>query len=276
MPTSPYLMHINSRPKLVSDEVWQEWYIKEHLPDLVNHGCAVRATFHTEVLSGPTVIDGPSESNPRKYLALYQSDIPECLDTDNYRKGVRKTSELFEKASGIAQDMPNGEFDGRYYKLYETYDPNKLGDGMFISRFPRLPDLRFCFLFFFSFFSFFLSLFLTHHTVTSPYIMTVEMNAKDDADFHKWYKDEHLEMLAAIPGYRRSSRYVFHGSPLMITKPAKFLAIHELENLDGLTSPEAKAANETEWTVRMIRESDPFVLRLWKMVTREGSWVGEA
>lgn len=106
--------------------------------------------------------------------------------------------------------------------------------------------------------------------------MTVEMNAKDDADFHKWYKDEHLEMLAAIPGYRRSSRYVFHGSPLMITEPAKFLAIHELENLDGLTSPEAKAANETEWTVRMIKESDPFVLRLWKMVTREGPWVNEA
>ena len=139
MPTAPYLMHINSRPKLVSDEVWQEWYIKEHLPDLVNHGCAVRATFHTEVLSGPTVIDGPSESNPRKYLALYQSDIPECLDTDNYRKGVRKTSELFEKASGIAQDMPNGEFDGRYYKLYETYDPNKLGDGMFIFEVPLPP-----------------------------------------------------------------------------------------------------------------------------------------
>ena len=274
MPTRPYLLHVNSRPKLVSDEVWQEWYVKEHLPDLVNEGCAVRATFHTEVVSGPTVIEGPTDSNPRKYLALYQSDIPECLDTDNYRKGVRKTSELFEKASGIAQDMPNGEFDGRYYKLYETYDPNKLGDGMFVDQ-DSLTSLRCNFIFVFTSLSFLL-FFLTLHTVTSPYIMTVEMNAKDDADFHKWYKDEHLEMLAAIPGYRRSSRYVLNGSPLKITEPAKFLAIHELENLDGLTSEQAKAANETEWTVRMIKESDIFVLRLWKMMAREGPWVGEA
>jgi len=99
------------------------------------------------------------------------------------------------------------------------------------------------------------------------------MNALNEDDFHAWYHKEHLDLLSKVPGYRKSSRYVIGpDTPLTLGEPAKFLAIHELDHLDGLAGPEAKAANETEWTTRMISESKPFVVRMWRLVHGEGPW----
>jgi hypothetical protein len=92
-------------------------------------------------------------------------------------------------------------------------------------------------------------------------------------DFHKWYHEEHLDLLSKVPGYRKSSRYVLGpATPLTLGEPGKYLAIHELDSMEGLAGPEAKAANETEWTVRMLKESSIFIARIWKLVHGEGDW----
>jgi len=125
MPPLPYLLHVNSRPTVVSSEVWRQWYVTEHLPDLVNSKTATRAAFYEEI----AMPAGPESDHPRKFLAIYQTDIEEALLSEQCRTGVHRTSELF-KQGGAKSDRneDNGDFDVRNYRLIQNYDPNGLGD----------------------------------------------------------------------------------------------------------------------------------------------------
>jgi len=101
--------------------------------------------------------------------------------------------------------------------------------------------------------------------------MTVEMQPQDEDDFDKWYREEHLDMLHKLPGYRRTARYQI-GPELLWTegKPPKYLAIHEMDHWNGLDGKEAEAANTTPWTVKHVTESKPFVLRAWEKIYSQG------
>lgn len=109
MTTSPYLFHVNSCPKVVSDQLWRQWYVEEHLSDLVGAKSCDRATFYEEIPS--PLNDKPD--HPKKFLALYQTGFEELLKSDEY-KGIRTTSELFEKESARSKNIgDNGDFDAR-------------------------------------------------------------------------------------------------------------------------------------------------------------------
>ena len=55
------------------------------------------------------------------------------------------------------------------------------------------------------------------------------MNPSDEEDFEKWYREEHLELLSKLPGYRRSLRYkIGPRSPLTKGETQPYLAIHEV------------------------------------------------
>lgn len=141
MTLSPYLLHVNSRPTAVDENTWTKWYTTEHLPDLVGHGASTRASFYREEAS-PSELVAKDATNPRKFLALYQSDHEEPLKSDGYVQKVRHTSELFRDASGKEENRENGEFDARNYKLIQDYDPNGLGNGKsscFLLRSTGLP-----------------------------------------------------------------------------------------------------------------------------------------
>lgn len=126
MSPSPYLLHVNSRPLLVSDALWQEWYTTEHVPDLINTGTSTRAAFYEEV-GHPLA---PNPDHPRKWLALYQTEYEECLKTKNYEDGVRHSSGLFAKeGSGSELNRENGEFDARNYRLWQEFDPKGTGES---------------------------------------------------------------------------------------------------------------------------------------------------
>jgi len=43
--------------------------------------------------------------------------------------------------------------------------------------------------------------------VTSPFVLSVEIEPIDDDDYNAWYREEHCGMLEKVPGYRRSRRY---------------------------------------------------------------------
>lgn len=108
MAPSQYLLHVNSRPTEVSDGLWKEWYTSEHLPDLVGAKSSNRATFYEEVASPLN----PNPDHPRKFLALYQTDFKELLNSNEY-KGIRNTSELFKKENSSEKIQDNGDFDAR-------------------------------------------------------------------------------------------------------------------------------------------------------------------
>ena len=129
MPPSPYLLHVNSRPTAVDDNLWTKWYTSEHIPDIIESNACARATFYKEIPAA-TTLDNTADANPRPFLALYQTKYADLLNTDAHQMpNVRQGSELFEKASGQASSFANGEFDGRNYKLIQDFDPNGLGDG---------------------------------------------------------------------------------------------------------------------------------------------------
>lgn len=125
MSPSPYLLHVNSRPTEVSNALWVEWYVQEHLPDLYHAKSCDRATFYEEV---PSALN-QTPNHPRKYLALYQTQFEELMKSQEYLD-IRKTSTLFAK-EGAGSDVirENGDFDARYYSLLQEYDPNKVGES---------------------------------------------------------------------------------------------------------------------------------------------------
>lgn len=84
----------------------------------------------------------------------------------------------------------------------------------------------------------------------------VYMSPTNAQDFDDWYRSEHLTLLSKIPGYRRSLRYKLGpATPLTRGEPPTYLAIHEVEDVQkSFGSEEARKANETEWTKRVIED----------------------
>lgn len=98
------------------------------------------------------------------------------------------------------------------------------------------------------------------------------MEPVDEPDFENWYREEHLEQLSKLPGYRRSSRYILGPkTPLTLGEPGRFLAIHEVDQIKkAFDSKEAEAANTTPWTVKHINDSKIFIPRAWELLHSEG------
>lgn len=116
------------------------------------------------------------------------------------------------------------------------------------------------------------------------------MSPSDEEHFEKWYREEHLDLLSKVPGYRRSLRYkIGLQTPLTKGEPQTYLAIHEVSVKDALDSKhcladcvqvddvstftrskEAEAANATAWTIKHIKESSSFVARAFRRISAEG------
>jgi hypothetical protein len=94
----------------------------------------------------------------------------------------------------------------------------------------------------------------------------------DEIDYHKWYKEEHLDALSKIPVYRRSQRYKL--GPLIpnLTRnnPPRFLSIHEVDDVKQFfQGPEFDAA-WTPWTEKHIADATAFVVRAWERIDSAG------
>jgi hypothetical protein len=110
------------------------------------------------------------------------------------------------------------------------------------------------------------------HPVAPPYITTVEMYPSDEADYDKWYREEHLDMMAKLSGYRRTLRYKL-GPKTALTKdadPPTYLALHEFDGFDALGTPEYAATIESEWTKKNVAASRVLIVRMWKKVHAQG------
>jgi hypothetical protein len=126
MAPSPHLLWVNSCPTNKTTEAqWKQWYTEEHIPDLVNHHASTRASLYIETHEYP---GAPKEAkNEKKFLALYQSDFAEPLKSEEYT-GIRTTSEILpgKMIHGA------GDFNARNYDLIQDYDPNNIGEGLFL------------------------------------------------------------------------------------------------------------------------------------------------
>ena len=82
-----------------------------------------------------------------------------------------------------------------------------------------------------------------------PVLMAVSMSVPEpaEADMEAWYVEEHIPMLLAVPGWRRSRRYV-----LASGDGPKYLSLHEIDSQAAFDRPEYKAATSTPWRDRIV------------------------
>jgi len=82
----------------------------------------------------------------------------------------------------------------------------------------------------------------------APFVLSVAMEPPPEMieDYHAWYLEEHIPMLLKVKGWRRIRRY-----ELVEGHATRFMALHELDSLDGFGSPEHEASISTSWRLRV-------------------------
>lgn len=95
----------------------------------------------------------------------------------------------------------------------------------------------------------------------APYATFVSLELKPELgdELARWYHEEHIAMLAKVPGWVRTRRFVLKDAGQMGVEgqngqkvPPKYLAIHEWTSPDAMESPELKASISTPWSERIF------------------------
>lgn len=107
-----------------------------------------------------------------------------------------------------------------------------------------------------------------HSGETAPVVLSVAMSTTDEAALDTWYADEHIPLLHAVPGWRRTRRY-------RLTEGAgpDLLAFHELDSVAVFDTDAYRAARDTPWRTSVMRTITAHERRLFgfhNAVTRPG------
>jgi hypothetical protein len=92
-----------------------------------------------------------------------------------------------------------------------------------------------------------------------------------DADFHRWYDEEHMEKIGKVPGWLRGRRYkLVDGLDLGGGKGPSldgwdYLVMHEWENDDYGEAQEFTSSIQTPWAARVFKEVKGFSLRKFEL-----------
>lgn len=77
--------------------------------------------------------------------------------------------------------------------------------------------------------------------------IATSMSSTDEDELARWYAEEHVPLLHAIPGWRRTRRFrLLEGEAPML------LALHELDDAAALEDPRYGEATSTEWRARVM------------------------
>ncbi|CAP41061.1 DUF4286 family protein [Bordetella petrii] len=77
------------------------------------------------------------------------------------------------------------------------------------------------------------------------YVVETDIKAGAEIDFDRWYEEEHLPGLAAVPGTVRARRYLAReGSP-------RYYACYDLASRETFGSPPWLAVRATDWSSRV-------------------------
>jgi len=88
------------------------------------------------------------------------------------------------------------------------------------------------------------------------------------SDFHKWYTEEHMPGMATIPGWRAGTRYeLLDSSGDSEDSAAKYIALHEWDEPNGLGSDIWKSVVFTPWTEKILEtQTAPMQRSTWTFV----------
>ncbi|KAJ6105028.1 hypothetical protein N7486_003717 [Penicillium sp. IBT 16267x] len=92
----------------------------------------------------------------------------------------------------------------------------------------------------------------TRGSVMIAVTTTTHPDAEKEAEHDRWYCEEHIDMLARVPGWRRTR--LFRTAAIDSAAPRETLALHEYSPVNGLGGEEHKAAMNTPWRQRLQEE----------------------
>ena len=87
-----------------------------------------------------------------------------------------------------------------------------------------------------------------------------DVPAEHEAEFNRWYDEEHVPLLAQVPGVMRARRFrASSGTP-------RYLALYDLANESVPSQPQWKAAIATDWSKRIDRltAGRKWILKLYR------------
>jgi hypothetical protein len=97
------------------------------------------------------------------------------------------------------------------------------------------------------------------------FLLAVGMTVRphDVDDLHAWYRQEHIPDLLGLPGWLRARRFerVAGSGP-------RFLAMHDLQSLDVLTSPAFVQARSTSWRRQIMGKWIHYQRSVYEVVRR--------
>jgi hypothetical protein len=94
-------------------------------------------------------------------------------------------------------------------------------------------------------------------------LVMMDINPEHEAEFERWYTEEHLPDRAHCPGFLSARRFqAIEGRP-------KYMALYELEGPEVLESEEYRKIRYTEWTRAMEPRFKNFVRNIYVEITPE-------
>ena len=108
------------------------------------------------------------------------------------------------------------DFDTRYYKFVQLYDSGSSRSGKHSSYHLLGPYQG-----------------LTYKSDQPDFVISAGFTPADDADYDKWYREEHLKEISGIRGWRKTSRWALDfarqnrstGADNHLPQPPKFLTL---------------------------------------------------
>lgn len=169
------------------------------------------------------------------WLALYDVESPELANSAGYQALMDGASAREKQILATVQFLQR-----RIYKHVKTYIHPNATDASFPGK----------------------------------YLLAVSLEVSADAenDFNKWYDEEHMGLLAKIPGWLRGRRYEIHsfaekGSDVDagVKRPVlKYLAIHDFDTPGFKDTEEFKVATSTPWRDRVMKTVTGRELRIFE------------
>ena len=90
--------------------------------------------------------------------------------------------------------------------------------------------------------------------------VSFDITPEHEEELHRWYEEEHIDLLKKVPGWLQSRRYILHdakvsgknASQYSKAPPPKFMAAHYYESGHMQETKEWKEATSTPWRARVM------------------------
>ncbi|KAF1999056.1 alpha/beta-hydrolase [Amniculicola lignicola CBS 123094] len=221
--TKPALLYVTMQPKPpLSPSQFHDWYNNEHGPGRLRlpfcqNGFRYRATD----LDSPA---GGSQSQP-EWMALYDFDSMDRFTQDEYTR-LRKDPIQSQRERDTMKQI---FVDRKFYSLENSWVSPE---------FEKLEDVAK----------------EGEKSVLISVLVTLQSGPGIEAEFLKWYEEEHIQMVQKVPGWRRTRRFALSQLDVDAGKRAEHLILHDWASANGIQGEAMKAATSTPWAQKIYKE----------------------